>query len=63
MILSLLTSEDNISSHKTGVDRFVRWCDEHHLQINVKKKNPGDSGGPYRLGADLDMGPNHYHPK
>ena len=37
VILSLLTSEDNISSHTTGVDRFVRWCDEHHLQINVKK--------------------------
>lgn len=37
VILSLLTSKDNISSHTTGVDRFVEWCDEHHLQINVKK--------------------------
>ena len=37
VILSLLTSKDNISSHTTGVDRFVEWCDEHHLQINVTK--------------------------
>ena len=37
VILSLLTSESTISSHTTGVDRFVGWCDEHYLQINTKK--------------------------
>ena len=37
VILSLLTSEGNISSHTTGVDRFVTWCDEHYLQVNVRK--------------------------
>ena len=37
MILSLLRSDGNILSHKDGVDRFIEWCDLHHLKINVNK--------------------------
>lgn len=37
VILGLLTINSNIRNHTSGVERFVEWCDEHHLQINVKK--------------------------
>lgn len=37
IILGLLTVNSNIRNHACGVERFVEWCDEHHLQINVKK--------------------------
>ena len=37
VILSLLSSKGDIVSHTCGVDRFVEWCDQNHLVINVKK--------------------------
>ena len=37
VILSLLKSSSNIVSHTSGVDKFIEWCDQHHLKINVNK--------------------------
>ena len=37
VILSLLKSDSNILSHTAGVDKFIDWCDQHHLKVNVNK--------------------------
>lgn len=37
VILSLLNTNANLSSHRCGVDRFVNWCDAHWLLINTEK--------------------------
>lgn len=34
---TLLKTNTYLSSHRSGVDRFVDWCDSHRLQINTVK--------------------------
>lgn len=37
VILQLLTRDCSIDDYKAAIEVFVGWCDDHYLQINVKK--------------------------
>lgn len=37
VVLNLLTIESKMNIHQDAVDKFVNWCDSHHLQINTGK--------------------------
>ena len=36
-IQALITSHDDLANYKLEVSNFVNWCDNHFLQLNVKK--------------------------
>ena len=36
-VLGLLNKGSDTNGYRAAIEGFVRWCDEHHLQLNVKK--------------------------
>jgi len=36
-IQALIANQRDLTNYKSEVERFVQWCDSHHLLLNVKK--------------------------
>ena len=59
VILSLLTKNTNISVHRAGVDKFVNWCNQLHintkkaLEMLVDPRSVGDQSTVTIHGADI----------
>jgi hypothetical protein len=59
--LRLLNKVFDTTGHRAEIEGFVSWCDEYHLQLNVKKKTEEMILDPKSIGDHSPIVVNREH--